>query len=795
MFDFKHIVTSLIDSNNRIKKENNIKRLEKIINHNFKKKYNTSNPKYICSLNLFYIENLIYNKRSHLVELFKDYMLWGYIDEFLRRFYKYKESSERISTLYLYYKQYLSFFCKPMFTSFTFNDILIRGEEKKAKLYYNNYYANKKKEKEDNIKDNGILNIDESKSINNNNYNDSNYQFIIFNDTMRKKLENNSQYNSSFKLSESSIKLIKEKNKISTIFSDENSLMDIIDEMNSSEKYKTKYRIEEKIYFKNKNNHNNKKVYEYNNKNNISNNVKLIKQKNNQKYINSRTINNTKRDKKIYNDNLTVRLIKKNQNLILPSYTNMYQANLKKGRKGSQIHINNYFDLNSKEKLEKNNTNNLYDISNNLNNIYNNNLNDNNYIELKSRNYKNRKNNSCENKIDFNKNSSLKNIEKKLTVAEFNKKPISLTLQIFKKNIIKNANKELFLNDKKSQIHKEYIDEKKIFEYEEISDKNKYIFKDKLKSNKNTSNSITKASNKKSFIDILLENEIINKKIIQKKITSDIEMKRKRKTSMENKFNINSLNNNFDYNNLYIKNNFTKKYIQGITSRISQFKKNVPKTNNFYNYSNDNTKNSKRYSNYSQGNYFISSSSRTGRIKVGEDESIKLSNFDNKKFNSKNNMILNQKINNNYNNNNNINNNFNYKRIYSYCSQDKQISNNKYINISSRNNKVTSYTNLQRPTSINNSSLRNITHIHEYNACKIKLRKNNSIFSITKKDIKNYKNNFNNKNNKKNYKYLNETYKASNESKIDGIYKKYNISKINFEKYMANKRKENMKNN
>lgn len=130
MFNFKHVILSIMESNERIKNEKNINRLEKIINMNLKYKYNTSNPNFLCSLDIFNTENLIYNKRSHLVELFKDYMLWNYIDEFLRRFYKTKESEERISTLYLYYKQYLSFFCKPIFTNFKYNDILLNGEEK-----------------------------------------------------------------------------------------------------------------------------------------------------------------------------------------------------------------------------------------------------------------------------------------------------------------------------------------------------------------------------------------------------------------------------------------------------------------------------------------------------------------------------------------------------------------------------------------------------------------------------------------------------------------------------------------
>lgn len=187
-------------------------------------------------------------------------------------------------------------------------------EKKKAKLFYNNYYINKNKQREDNNKDNGILNIEDSNSINNNiSRNSSREKYMIFNESIRKRIENNYinnfNFNISFKLSESSIKLRDENS--SRINSNDNSLISIIDGITLPNKNKKKYKIQE-TYFINSNNilkSNN------NNKNIQLNNVKLIKpknqNKNHNKHHNSITNITTRREKNSNNNDLTLRPIKK----------------------------------------------------------------------------------------------------------------------------------------------------------------------------------------------------------------------------------------------------------------------------------------------------------------------------------------------------------------------------------------------------------------------------------------------------------------------------------------------------
>ena len=119
-----------------------------IITHNIIK-HNVSKKKF----GIMFINNLIDSKNSHAVAVFKDYMIADFIDEFLRREYALKESKERIPKFANYYRNYLTFFCKPIFCNFYFNSLVQNFGEVKAEIYYNNNYGKKKKKKKTNIND------------------------------------------------------------------------------------------------------------------------------------------------------------------------------------------------------------------------------------------------------------------------------------------------------------------------------------------------------------------------------------------------------------------------------------------------------------------------------------------------------------------------------------------------------------------------------------------------------------------------------------------------------------------
>ena len=69
------------------------------------KKYSTSNKKY----RIYIINSIIFDQRIHKVAVFKNNLLWDESSEFLKRFYKNKESVERIPKISEYYEKYTLF--------------------------------------------------------------------------------------------------------------------------------------------------------------------------------------------------------------------------------------------------------------------------------------------------------------------------------------------------------------------------------------------------------------------------------------------------------------------------------------------------------------------------------------------------------------------------------------------------------------------------------------------------------------------------------------------------------------
>ena len=87
------------------------------------------------------ISNLINSKNCRMVAILKDKMISDFIDEFLKIYYKKKESRNQIPKLVTYYKNYLRFFCKPIFRNFSLNNIIQHNGEKLAEIYYENNYG------------------------------------------------------------------------------------------------------------------------------------------------------------------------------------------------------------------------------------------------------------------------------------------------------------------------------------------------------------------------------------------------------------------------------------------------------------------------------------------------------------------------------------------------------------------------------------------------------------------------------------------------------------------------------
>ena len=178
---------------------------------------------------------LLFNKNTHLVSQFKDYMIYDYVDEFFKRYYIKQETEERLPKFAIFYKNYLTFFCQPCFTSFKYNNLIQRNREKKAELFYNKNFREKNKESNE---DEGIIEDSED---------DEEYEagktFIektIFNETVKKYIDKYSPINSSMNLPESETKLKSDESGLLTSFDNQSSLRNILKNMKKKKKLNKK---------------------------------------------------------------------------------------------------------------------------------------------------------------------------------------------------------------------------------------------------------------------------------------------------------------------------------------------------------------------------------------------------------------------------------------------------------------------------------------------------------------------------------------------------------------------------
>ena len=112
--------------------------------------------------NIIIVNNLIKCKSSHFLAVFKDYLIIDYVEEFLRRIYFLNESIQRMPKLYNYYRNYLTFFCKPTFIDQFSNEC----------FYKNNINRKRHMNNEKKILDKNIIMRDrnnKNNEINNNN--------------------------------------------------------------------------------------------------------------------------------------------------------------------------------------------------------------------------------------------------------------------------------------------------------------------------------------------------------------------------------------------------------------------------------------------------------------------------------------------------------------------------------------------------------------------------------------------------------------------------------------------------
>ena len=232
----KQKATNNIESILKNPPKKTIKEIEKISYTLLKNNYFPENE-YDNYMNLI-MEVLVFNKNCHLVTIFKDFMILDYIDEFLKRYYKNEESKDRIPRFANFYKNYLKFFCKPTFSDFECNEIIQEHSEKKAELYYNQNFKNKK-DKNNDVDDGLFEDESESYSLQ---ISKSKIEKTIFNQTIKKQIDETSlksiqvEDNSQGTINLQGNDFIPNQSYLFTKYSNDTSLLNIINTINGKKK-------------------------------------------------------------------------------------------------------------------------------------------------------------------------------------------------------------------------------------------------------------------------------------------------------------------------------------------------------------------------------------------------------------------------------------------------------------------------------------------------------------------------------------------------------------------------------
>ena len=138
-----------------------------------------------------YINQILYNKKSHYDTAFKEYQYNNSHEEFLRRFYRSTEASPRIPKLANYYKNYHLFFCKPIFREWKLNVIMNKYGDTKAEVFYKDNYGTDSKlknEHEHNVESSSSSSSESSRTKGDG----ANVNRTIFDKITRKIIEHNS---------------------------------------------------------------------------------------------------------------------------------------------------------------------------------------------------------------------------------------------------------------------------------------------------------------------------------------------------------------------------------------------------------------------------------------------------------------------------------------------------------------------------------------------------------------------------------------------------------------------------
>lgn len=134
--------------------------------------------------NIYVISSILNEKTNHYNSMFNDMKTFISPIEYLKRYYITKESKERLSKYFCYYKNYLHFFCRPNISDLKMNSVMMKNMEKVAQVFYNNNYNNTK----------------ENNNHNKNSNKNKKHQNLLFTEGVVGEIEKISQKNSGINL-------------------------------------------------------------------------------------------------------------------------------------------------------------------------------------------------------------------------------------------------------------------------------------------------------------------------------------------------------------------------------------------------------------------------------------------------------------------------------------------------------------------------------------------------------------------------------------------------------------------
>ena len=341
--------------------------------------------------NYLYLNQLLYNRSSHYNIIFKEVQYNDFINEYLKRYYLYKESSHRIPKLNDYYKNYHQFFCRPMFRNFKISKIMHNYGDMKAEIFYRNNYATLNDEEEEKEKSysetslSSLDNITDNKTIFN-----KNNRYIIDNNVNLSKCTLTLDTSRSLK---TNLNLLTKRSKDDSFIKSLSPLINFNGVFGPKKKEKKK---------QNKTTSNTNR----NNKNNNNNN-----NKNNNKLNNKNNKNNIKNTLySLVKNNLNYRIVNNKKNIIkspkLKSYLSNYKQNIEETNKNKQVKnkekINNNIEEKTKNNKKENKMNSNFRNFSKLSASLNNNLNNINFSNTNT-NVRNSLNNGSNSKSKQNK--------------------------------------------------------------------------------------------------------------------------------------------------------------------------------------------------------------------------------------------------------------------------------------------------------------------------------------------------------------------------------------------------------